>query len=188
MKWSSGYPVLRAGKARCRLLLSLVLITSVVLSSLTTAAQPAGADTTGTAGTGITNPGCDLVLGASFSPGCLPPDLLTLSGLYAATPAQADSLQLFESQAVQNVIAAHSLSLDDGNAVLSWGRSDAEAELFTLIEQAITDCSTTCTADEQNVVDWVQAVEGRQAVTAAEDAGYEYVNGRAWTRACTRRY
>ena len=175
MKWSLGYPVLRAGKARCRLLLSLVLITSVVLSSLSTAAQPAGADTTGTAGTGITNPGCDLVLGASFSPGCLPPDLLTLSGLYAATPAQADSLQLFESQAVQNVITAHSLSPGDGNAVLSWGRSDAEAELLTLIEQAITDCSTTCTPDEQNVVDWVQAVEGRQALTAAEDAGYEYV-------------
>ncbi len=175
MNWRIAHWADRAGRPRCRLLVSLVVIVSVVLSSLTTAAQAASPDTTGTAGTGVTNPGCDLVLGASFSPGCLPPDLLTLSGIYAATPAQADSLQVFENQAVSNIIAAHSLSPDDGNAVLSWGRSDAEADLFSLIEEAITDCTTTCTPDEQNVVNWVQAVEGRQALAAAGDAGFEYV-------------
>ena len=51
-------------------------------------------------------------LGASFDRGCLPPDLLTLSGLYAATSAEADSLQAIQDQAVSNIIAAHSLSAE----------------------------------------------------------------------------
>ena len=113
---------------------------------------------------------------AGFSPGCLPPDFLNLSGLYAATPDQSTSLENLESQAVTNVIAAHGLSLTDQNAVLAWGRADAEADLFTLLEEAINDCSSgSCTTDEQNAADWFQAVEDRQAVAAAQDAGYEYV-------------
>ncbi len=166
MNWSIARRVLRAGKARCRLLLALVVV-GVMLTALTTGAQPAGADTT--------NPGCVEVVGASFSAGCLPPDLLTLSGLYAATSAQADSLQAIQTQAVSNVITAHSLSPDDGDAVLSWGRSDAEAELFTLLMQALTTSAASRSTDQQNAVDWLTAVEQRQAVVAAQAAGAEYV-------------
>ena len=43
MNWSIARRVLRAGKARCRLLLALVVV-GVMLTALTTGAQPAGAD------------------------------------------------------------------------------------------------------------------------------------------------
>ena len=59
----------------------------------------------------LTNPGCSPLLNTdAFSPGCLPPDLLTLSGLYAATSDEADSLQDLETQAVANTIADHGLA------------------------------------------------------------------------------
>jgi hypothetical protein len=59
--------------------------------------------------------------------------------------------------------------------VLSWGRADAQAELFSLIEQAITTSSSSRSTDQQNAVAWVQAVEQREAEQAAQDAGLEYV-------------
>ncbi len=169
MNWPTAHRVLRVGRTRCRLLLPLVVV-GAMLMALTTPAQPAHADTTGT-----TNPGCMEVLGASFSPGCLPPDLLTLSGIYAASSAQASSLQAIQNQAVNNVIAAHSLSPNDGDAVLSWGRSDAEADLFTLLMQAVTTSAASRSTDQQNAVDWLTAVAQRQTVAAAQDAGLEYV-------------
>ena len=172
MNWPTAHRELRAGKARCRRLLAIVVV-GVVLTALTTGAQPAGADTTNPLPT--SNPGCLQIVGAAFDRGCLPPDLLTLSGLYAATSAQADSLQAIQNQAVSNVIAAHSLSSDDGDAVLSWGRSDAESELFTLLMQALTTSAASRSTDQQNAVDWLTAVEQRQAVVAAQDAGAEYV-------------
>ena len=169
INWPVKRHVIRACKTRSRVLLPLVVV-SAMLTTLIVGGPPAQAGTSG-----ATNPGCEDVIGASFSAGCLPPDLLTLSGLYAATPAEADSLQDFELTATANTIADHGLASTDGNAVLTWGRSEDEAELFSMIEQSITDCTATCTTDEQNVVDWVQSVEQREAVAAAEDAGLEYV-------------
>lgn len=114
-----------------------------------------------------------------------PPDLLNLNqALYAASDGQKQSLENLETQAVANTILDHNLDAADTNAVESWGRYDAEAELFALIEQAIqtSRCSAAQSAgqgcrtkDQQNVVDWVRAVEQRQAQGAAEAAGREYV-------------
>ncbi len=59
--------------------------------------------------------------------------------------------------------------------MLSWGRYDAEAELFALIVQAIDTPAASQTPDQQNAVAWVQAVEEREAEQAAQDAGLEYV-------------
>lgn len=116
---------------------------------------------------------CDSIV-PSFSP----PDLLniqTLSqGEYAATTAQAASLQDFEQAAVSDVLSDHGLPASDASAVQSWGRDAAEAELWALIVQAIQTPAATQTSDQQNVVAWLTAVAQRQAVQAADDAGLEY--------------
>jgi hypothetical protein len=115
----------------------------------------------------------------SLNDGCPvypPPDLLNLNqSLYNATPAQVDALQYLEDQAVANTIADHALATTDGNAVKSWGRDDAEAELFALLVQAIKTPAASRTAAQQAAVDWVSTVEQRQAEQAAQDAGLEYV-------------
>jgi uncharacterized protein YjbI with pentapeptide repeats len=104
--------------------------------------------------------------------------------LYAPTAAQMSSLEDLENQAVTNIIGAFGLSASDTDAVLSWGRADADAELYALLLQAITTsaCTTSQTAgqgcrttDQQNAVDWLNAVLERQAVAAAQDAALEYV-------------
>ena len=112
---------------------------------------------------------------ASFSPGCLPPDLLTLSGLYAATPAQASSLQALQNQAVNNTIDAHGLASDDGDAVLSWGRSDAEAELFALIVQAINTPAASRSRTSRTRSPGYRRSNNARPKLAAQDAGLEYV-------------
>jgi hypothetical protein len=105
-----------------------------------------------------------------------PPSLLNLNQtLYAATSAQATSLRNLELQAVANTIQDHGLAPGDTNAVQSWGRYNAEAELFALIEQSITTSAASRTTDQQNAVDWVSTVEQRQAEQAAQNAGLEYV-------------
>ncbi len=169
INWPAPHRILRVRRTRRRLLLPLVAV-SAMLMALIMAGPPADADTTGT-----TNPGCSEVNTANFSPGCLPPPLLTLSGLYAATPAQASSLLDLEYQAITNTIEDHGLGGDDGSAVLGWARPDAEAELFALIVQAIDTPAASQTPDQQNAVAWVQAIEQRQAEVAAQDAGLEYV-------------
>ena len=169
INWPAPHRILRVRRTRRRLLLPLVAV-SAMLMALIMAGPPADADTTGT-----TNPGCSEVNTANFSPGCLPPPLLTLSGLYAATPAQASSLLDLEYQAITNTIEDHGLGGDNGSAVLSWARPDAEAELFALIVQAIDTPAASQTPDQQNAVAWVQAIEQRQAEVAAQDAGLEYV-------------
>ena len=169
MNWPLAHRVVRVGKTRRRLLLHLVVV-GAVLMAVISGGQPAHADTTG-----ATNPGCSEINTASFSPGCLPPLLLNLSGLYAATPTQTTGLLNLETDAVNNTIEDHGLASTDENAVLSWGRDDVEAELFALIVQAIDTSATSRDADQQDAVDWVQTVEDREAETAAQNAGLEYV-------------
>ncbi len=169
MNWPLSHRELRVRKTRGRLLLPLVAV-SAMLMALTVGGQPADANTTG-----ATNPGCSEINTASFSPGCLPPLLLNLSGLYAATPTQTAGLLNLETDAIENTIEDHGLASTDENAVLSWGRDDVEAELFGLIVQAIDTPATSLDADQQDAVAWVQAVEQREAEAAAQDAALEYV-------------
>ena len=90
-------------------------------------------------------------------------------------PTRRARSSTWSPQADTNTIEDHGLSGDDGSAVLSWGRSDAEAELFALIVQAIDTPAASQTPDQQNAVAWMQAVEEREAEQAAQDAGLEYV-------------
>ena len=105
-------------------------------------------------------------------------------GLYAATAAQYAALQDFQAQAIQNTLADHGLPQSDATAVQTWGRSDALAELWLLIAKAIAEPACTTgqtpgdgcrTSDQQNVVVWMEAVDQRDALLAAQDAGLEYV-------------
>jgi hypothetical protein len=124
---------------------------------------------------------------------CTPPALLNLyqlsQGLYSATDAQRQSLANLEQQAVKATSSDHGLASSDATAAQTWGRDDAEAELWALLVQAIQApaCSASQTsgqgcrttdqqnAVEQNAVDWLTTVEQRNAIQSAEDSGLEYV-------------
>ncbi|MCO5175761.1 MAG: hypothetical protein M9890_02160 [Thermomicrobiales bacterium] len=109
-----------------------------------------------------------------------PPPLInegTLTfGKYEATPEQAESIRAMENAAIASVIAVHGLDPDDGDAVLSWAREDALAELWGLVVVAIKTPAESRTTDQQNVVDWLTTAQHRQDVEAAIGAGREYVS------------
>jgi hypothetical protein len=110
---------------------------------------------------------------------CPPPPLLgTLDrGLTKATPAQVQSLRNLEADAVADVIRIHDLSASDTNAVLTWGRAEAQAQLFTRLLNAVKEDEDDRSDDQQNAVDWMSTMMHRKAAAAAVAAGREYV---AW--------
>src|SRR5207247_4096097 len=67
----------------------------------------------------------------------LPPALLPGNGVYAGTSEQAASLAVLQQQAVTATLKGHGLPASDTNVVLSWGRDDVLAELWSLVVQAI---------------------------------------------------
>ena len=112
----------------------------------------------------------DVMCGDTF---CPPPPLLgTLDrGLTKATPEQVTSLRNLEADAVDDVIALHGLSGSDTNAVLTWGRSEAQAQLFTRLVNALDEDEDDRSDDQQNAVDWMTTMMHRKAVAAAVAAG-----------------
>jgi hypothetical protein len=101
------------------------------------------------------------------------PQLADKNGLFYATDAEQTALSHFENQAVHNTLSDHGLPATDDNAVLSWGREDAEAELWGLMKQAIT--ASPRTADQQSVVDWLGEVAYREGLLSGYYTGLEYV-------------
>src|SRR5262249_9032377 len=160
---------------------------AVVLTTFFPTAQPAHAA------------GCVTLEGTTICPDDPPPDLLyDLGVLNTATPNQAKNLpEAFkdlesggisgappetstrlknpEDQAVKDIIAAHGLPPDDADAVKSWARADAQAELFALLVKAINTPAASRTNDQKNAVAWITAVAQIQNVAAAVAAGREYV-------------
>lgn len=108
----------------------------------------------------------------------LPPSLLSIqeltqtNGLFYANFTQLTALSDLEQQAVANTLADHNLPAADENAVLSWGRDDAEAELWNLLRQAAT--AQNPTADQKAATAWLASVAYREGVQSANDAGLEY--------------
>jgi uncharacterized protein YjbI with pentapeptide repeats len=178
MNWSALHRLRPALKAWRRALVPLLVVVLLTPIGVIPQAQTASAQSSD----------CDVT-------SCPPPDLLNLNQpLYAPTAVQMSSLEDLENQAVDNIIGAYGLSASDTNAILSWGRADADAELYALLLQAITTSAcitgqppgTGCrTTDQQNAVDWLGTVVQRQAVAAAEDAGLEYVE---WAGLDTSQY
>ena len=155
---------------RRRLRLWLAAITVAVLLPL----FPDGLlVSTANAGVVTVDPGeCSTSNGCGAAPG--PAPLLSAAALAAATPAQATALQAFEKAAVDGVIRDHGLSSSDFNAVQSWGRSDAEAELWTLIVQAISTPTASRSFNQQQVVNWMGGLDAAEQNQAAVEAGAQY--------------
>ena len=73
------------------------------------------------------------------------------------------------------VLTQHSLPVSDEDAVLSWARPDADAQLWALLLQALGAVHAgTATTDQTNAADWLTSVYNREAQLSAQDAGLEY--------------
>jgi uncharacterized protein YjbI with pentapeptide repeats len=154
----------RGGQKPLRLLLQIV-VALLTVTPLIPAAQVAQAQAT-----------CILTSVPPTCPDNSPPPLLNLDQpLYAATDNQRKSLENLEDQAVTNIVNGHSLAPSDANAVKSWARADAQAELYALLVAAINTSAASRTLDQQNAVDWLDAIVQRQNAAAAQASGREYV-------------
>ena len=162
-----------------RICVTVVATVTMVAAGLIEAA-PASADTVSSSSPpGLLNlsalqlPATASATGNNCSSTCY--DVYYPNGVYSATSAQIASLEDLENQAITNTITDHSLSPADSNEVLSWGRSDADVELWALLVQAIGAVKAgTASTDQTNAVAWLQAVVVREGVLAAQDAGLEY--------------
>lgn len=103
-------------------------------------------------------------------------------GRHFATAAQQAALAELMQTAVANTAAVHQVPASELSAVQTWGRPDAQAELWGLVVQAITTpacptgVTTGCrTATQQHVVDWMAAMAQRQGTETAIAAGLELV-------------
>lgn len=88
-----------------------------------------------------------------------------------------------EQQAIANTITDHGLPTEtneggpESELVATWGRNDAEAELWALLVQAINTPAASRTTDQAEAVAWLtQAVTGYNT-TLALQAAYQYA---AW--------
>ncbi len=113
--------------------------------------------------------------------GCAPAALLnstllsSSNSLYYAAPAARTSLTALSDQAVRNTITDHGLPQGDADAVQTWAREDAEAELWALVVKAVRTDPGARTPDQANAVAWLTDVMHRKAEAAALDAGWEFL-------------
>lgn len=113
------------------------------------------------------------------SPTCVAPALLnerllrTPGGLYEATDAQIASLRNVENAALDATLADHQLPSSDRLAVQTWGRADAEGELWAILAKAAR--SSNPTPDERNALDWLLNTSRRKGVADADAAGWEFL-------------
>ncbi|HCB02837.1 MAG TPA: MBG domain-containing protein [Nocardioides sp.] len=115
---------------------------------------------------GSTGPECD--------PIPAPPGLFNPGMLATLDPAIRAALEDIESQAVANTLQDHQLPASDRDAVLSWGRYDALAELWALVVDAFRTTPANRTATQQGVSDWMYSLISRQVRSIAVEAGAEY--------------
>jgi hypothetical protein len=170
------------GRRRRRTLAAIAIALATICSGLAMD-TPARADSTVTSGTTYCIDGDQLAVCTNCNPGqsavCTPsgaatysaPDLLPSLGP-EVTPAEETALEDLEQQAVTNTISDHQLASTDAPAVLSWDRSDAEAELFALLVQAIE--APNPTPDQHGAVDWLAGLVQAQELQTAQNAGMEY--------------
>ena len=114
-----------------------------------------------------------------------PPPLLNPGAVAASGPDVADSLRRLQDKAVANTLADHQLPASDRDAVLSWARADAQAELWALVVEALSTPAGERTADQQNVVTWMSGMTSAQTNEAALQAGAEYAT---WAGLDVREY
>jgi hypothetical protein len=103
-----------------------------------------------------------------------PPELLNPASVDAAGPQVAESIRQLEDQAVSNTLADHQLPASDREAVLSWGRAEAQGELWALIVDALTTSADGRTHVQKDVVVWMAGLVSAQSNESALHAGAEY--------------
>ena len=103
------------------------------------------------------------------------PNLFSTGDLLAAKPATAAALLRLQEQAIDITLAAHQLPASDRGAVMTWARSEAQAQLWSLVYAALTTDAADRTADQQAVVEWMNGMLRGQATAPAVSAAREYV-------------
>ena len=114
-----------------------------------------------------------------------PPELLNAAAVDAAGPEVAASMRRLEDRAVTNTLADHQLPASDDDAVLSWGRAEAQGELWALIVTAIATAASDRTVDQQHAVDWMAGLVSAQSNESALHAAAEYTT---WAGLDVHRY
>src|SRR5262249_33182366 len=85
------------------------------------------------------------------------------------------ALENLGDQAINAIIKVHGLAPSDTNAVRSWARDEAQAQLYSLLVKAANTSAASRTADQKGAVSWLANVVQRQHIAAADAAGREYV-------------
>ena len=112
---------------------------------------------------------------------CTPPPMLNKqllqdpSSIYRATAAQQAAIAALEAEAVVNALADHRLPTSDADAMRSWGREAVQAQLWALMTKAIRTDAGSRSADQAQVVAWLQQLMNRKAKETALNAGWEYL-------------
>lgn len=102
------------------------------------------------------------------------PSLLNPAVYDAATPAEAQALRDTENQALAGVLADHQLPATDLPQVKSYARADAQAQMWSLIVQALQLPTSQRTTDQQGLVDWMSDQLTQQRFQPAANAAIEY--------------
>lgn len=128
-------------------------------------------------------------LGLDGSASSCAPTRLPSPGLvnphYLGSDETRAAMHRLEDQAVALTLAHHSLPASDAEAVKSWARADAQAELWGLIVQAVQTPSAQRTPDQQAAVTWIASLDRSMRAWAGRNAGLEYTR---WAGLSTKRY
>jgi len=103
-------------------------------------------------------------------------------GLFTtSTAAQVTALQDLQTLAISNTLKSFNLPASDAAAVQTWGRDDALAQLFTLLDAVANTTNGgpvpqgLTSTDVSGVLSWLAQVIDRQAELSNDDAGLEFV-------------
>jgi hypothetical protein len=180
-----GVPRLRSAEPHghrsgaLRILARFVLVVAVVLSVLQLRFAPAAQADDATVCS--QNDSGNLVCPVVYPP----PDLLNPGVMANADNNEYIALQIMENQAVDDVLTAHDLPASDHDAVLSWGRDEAEEQFMAIVLKATETPIDQRTGTQQVVVRWIGKLLKAQAVGAAQSAGEEYAR---WAGLSLSRY
>ncbi len=91
-----------------------------------------------------------------------------------ADPEAASAIRALEDEAVAMTVSQHGLTSSDHDAVATWGRVDALANLWGLVVQAMRTTPAGRTAEQRHAVAWMSSMLRSQAQGVAEHTGEQY--------------
>jgi hypothetical protein len=100
-----------------------------------------------------------------------PPNVINMSNVPGT---DLPAVEAFETNAVNEVLALHSLPSSDFNSVMAYGRSDIRAQEWIDLGVIIKTPANQRTSDQAEVYDWFRQAYVAQAVAADQYAESEY--------------